>query len=326
MSDSTSDLIQSITKGEAVTNAYSATKSSTASSDLDKDAFLSLLMAQLQYQDPLDPMDNTEMVAQLAQFSSLEQISNLNTTMTNSASYSMIGKYVYAEYYDETNHQTTSVEGYVDSVTMVNGEAKLVIGDKKVAYDDVKNVYDSATDYTQQINGNIVNSQALELVGKTVQALTTDDDGNVSDYVEGKVDYVTFVNDSPVLHIGGKEVYASDVVSVGDDSLILGKTVSYPTTASSSTSSDEEDEEDGTASGEVEKIVIEGDKIYLEVGDQKIEIEDLSSVMTAFSMVGKNLNLGDVSGEISGVVVRDAIPYVTVGDAEVKYNIAANAL
>ncbi len=48
-------------------------------SDLGKDAFLQLLVTQMQYQDPLNPVDNTEMIAQLAQFSSLEQMQNLNT-------------------------------------------------------------------------------------------------------------------------------------------------------------------------------------------------------------------------------------------------------
>ena len=46
-------------------------------SSLDKDAFLSLLVTQLEYQDPLSPQDNSEYVAQLAQFSSLEQMTNM---------------------------------------------------------------------------------------------------------------------------------------------------------------------------------------------------------------------------------------------------------
>jgi len=53
-----------------------------ASKSLDKDAFLRLLTTQLQNQDPLNPTDSTEFTAQLAQFSSLEQLSNVNETLT----------------------------------------------------------------------------------------------------------------------------------------------------------------------------------------------------------------------------------------------------
>ena len=54
----------------------------TNESDLDRDAFLRLLVTQMENQNPLEPQENGEFVAQLAQFSSLEGIDNLNDTMT----------------------------------------------------------------------------------------------------------------------------------------------------------------------------------------------------------------------------------------------------
>lgn len=50
-------------------------------SSLGKDDFLKILIAQLQNQDPLDPMDDREFIAQMAQFSSLEQMTNMNEAM-----------------------------------------------------------------------------------------------------------------------------------------------------------------------------------------------------------------------------------------------------
>ncbi|WP_312936027.1 flagellar hook assembly protein FlgD [Pseudomonas sp.] len=65
--------------------ATDSTKSNTGSagSALGKDAFLKLLATQMQNQNPLDPQDNGEFVAQLAQFSSLEGIQTLNGSVTS---------------------------------------------------------------------------------------------------------------------------------------------------------------------------------------------------------------------------------------------------
>lgn len=58
--------------------AYAATqKTEKKENDLDKDAFIKLLVTQLQYQDPLEPQENGEFIAQMAQFSSLEQMTNM---------------------------------------------------------------------------------------------------------------------------------------------------------------------------------------------------------------------------------------------------------
>lgn len=53
----------------------------TKQSDLGKDEFLKLLMAQLKHQDPLDPMDDKQFISQMATFSQLEQSINMSETM-----------------------------------------------------------------------------------------------------------------------------------------------------------------------------------------------------------------------------------------------------
>ena len=62
-----------------------AIKPANESKELDKNAFLELMVAQMNNQDPLSPQENGEFIAQLAQFSSVEGIDNLNNTVDSLA-------------------------------------------------------------------------------------------------------------------------------------------------------------------------------------------------------------------------------------------------
>src|SRR5881397_3940704 len=76
---------------------------------LGKDDFLKLLLAQLQNQDPMKPMDDSQMIAQMAQFSALEATQTLQATIQQSSNVqtifqagALIGKYVQADQSDGT--------------------------------------------------------------------------------------------------------------------------------------------------------------------------------------------------------------------------------
>ncbi|WP_379965614.1 flagellar hook assembly protein FlgD [Ectobacillus sp. sgz5001026] len=67
----------------SIPNTYTPKVATPPKKDLGKDDFLKLLVTQLKNQDPSQPMQNGEFIAQMAQFSSLEQMTNLNQTMTD---------------------------------------------------------------------------------------------------------------------------------------------------------------------------------------------------------------------------------------------------
>jgi len=130
-------------QASAVTGAFQTqqaqrTTTKTAGDLFSSETFLKLVGAQMKSQNPLEPMKDTEFIAQMSQFSSLEQITKLNTTMTSlglalqlTQGSAMVGKTV--SYLPEG--ATVPVRGTVDRVTIGNGgkDMQLVVGGVQVS-------------------------------------------------------------------------------------------------------------------------------------------------------------------------------------------------
>jgi len=122
--------------GTVAGNAAALANSATAGSGqtLGQNDFLQLLMTQLQNQDPMSPMDNTQFIAQMAQFSSLEQMTNLvsatqamNANNEVAQSVSLIGHNV-----TYTNSDGSTGSGVVSEVDVSSGNVQLKIGDTSI--------------------------------------------------------------------------------------------------------------------------------------------------------------------------------------------------
>lgn len=147
-------LVAPVKDGEIESTAISTTKKDTkGTGTLGKDAFLQLLVAQMKYQDPLNPSSDTEWISQMAQFSSLEQMQNMNTTITNSQAFSMMGQTV------EITADDKKIEGVVDYVTVSDGKAYVSVNGQKYEAEKVTSVL--STDYLQKINGPQVEKQTI---------------------------------------------------------------------------------------------------------------------------------------------------------------------
>lgn len=110
-------------------------------SNLDKDAFLQLLVAQMKYQDPLEPTSNTEYISQFATFSELEQMQNMSATLELSRASTLVGQTVLMKVTDSAG-RTTQVQGNVDYVVYENNKAYLSIGGELYSLDDLDKVAD----------------------------------------------------------------------------------------------------------------------------------------------------------------------------------------
>lgn len=149
---------------------------STQGNDLGKDAFLNLLVTQLQYQDPLEPTKDKEFLAQMAQFSALEQMQNLNTTFSMSQASSLIDKYVSGNVKNEVSGEVTEVVGIVDAVNLKGGVPYLLIQGQEMALKDVQNVISDFGSETKAIIDTLENlGNKVDSIDEIVMNMLTDE-------------------------------------------------------------------------------------------------------------------------------------------------------
>lgn len=126
---------------------------------MDKEAFLQLLVAQMQYQDPLEPTSNTEYISQYAQFSQVEQMQNMAATSELARATSLVGQEVYIKT-TTSKGDSKLLYGKVDYVVFENGKAYLAIDESLYSLDDLdtvvdldyKKAFDKAYDFTVKLN------------------------------------------------------------------------------------------------------------------------------------------------------------------------------
>lgn len=138
-----------IVDGKVVAETSSTYEKRSTGDTLDKQAFLQLLVAQMQYQDPLEPTDNTEYISQLAQFSALEAMQNVDQTLTNQNAFNLVGKQVIMSTGSEDGSTTAEIAGKVDFVQIIDGKAYVSIDDNMYSIDNLE--YVVSDDYIDKI-------------------------------------------------------------------------------------------------------------------------------------------------------------------------------
>jgi flagellar basal-body rod modification protein FlgD len=120
--------------------------------ELGKDQFLSILITQLRHQDPLQPMQDREFIAQMAQFTSLEQLMNINTQLTAmsqslGAASNLIGKQISWMFKPEDGSESTAMKsGIVDSIIVRDGVHYAKVGESEVSLDQIVKIENAATE------------------------------------------------------------------------------------------------------------------------------------------------------------------------------------
>ena len=212
--------VTNTTNNTSLASQLSSVTSKTTS--LGKDDFLKMLVAQLKNQDPLNPMDGTEFAAQLAQFSSLEQLTNMNTQLTNLGLYqktmisteavNLLGKEVTVgqgnqfQVDGDNGNFSYSIAGDVAQVSISILEAsgrevdRIAAGTQSAGQQNVT--------WQKGNNSNGLYSYKVTAVDANGDAL------KVTSMTTGKVTAVQYKDNAIYLTVNGQEVAFSNIVSV----------------------------------------------------------------------------------------------------------------
>ncbi|MFH2047300.1 MAG: flagellar hook assembly protein FlgD [Pseudomonadota bacterium] len=206
--------------------AGDSASSTQAKKEMGKEDFLNLLVTQLKFQDPLNPMDSQQFSAQLAQFSSLEQLTNMNTTLgeihnsmptgENNNIIDYIGKTV------KTNNSKIAIsDGTVgSSVYYLDDKADVSISILNSAGVEVRNIKEGLKDsgeYTISWDGLDNKGKKLDDGIYSIEIRAINESGaDVSAYAyfSGEVTGVTNGNKTPYLMVGGCLVSPEDVIEI----------------------------------------------------------------------------------------------------------------
>ena len=174
---------------------------------LDKDAFLQLLVAQMKYQDPLQPTSNTEYISQLATFSELEEMQNVSASMDMSRANALVGQYVFMNVTD-SNGKTTYPEGQVDYVVYQGGKIYLSVNEQLYNIDDLDTVADPeyllatrlADSFTTEINKlpktELISEKHIEAIETLINVYD-----NMTSYQQGYISKETMDKFKEILEV-----------------------------------------------------------------------------------------------------------------------------
>ncbi len=249
------------------------------------DDFLNLMVAQLQNQDFMNPVDDTQYVTQLAQFATMQQMQELASYQKTNYAISLVGKNITAAKFGVAGNLIKET-GVIQKVSLVDNSYEVTVNGKNFTLDQIMEINDNKTGSTSGSNtGSDTDKQAylLSLMGKNVEVKTTDEDGKTVN-VQGVVNKVSSEDGKYQVQIGDKWYPLDNVISVDGEepdieldpdkvselAAMVGKEVTVKIK--------DEDGDPDEKTGRVTKISTKGGEYRLMIGDEWYLMSDVVNV------------------------------------------------
>ena len=196
--------------------SWDAVFTDKADNGVSVDDFLNLMVAQLQNQDFMNPVDDTQYVTQLAQFATMQQMQELATYMKTNYVMSLVGKEVTAARFSVSG-ELQKETGRVEKISLVNNEYAVYINGKKFSLQQIMEL-GASEDKTE--SSKISMDQLMSMLDREVTVrLKAQGEGEKDTTITGVVDRISTESGKYRVQIDGKWYSADDVVEIAGEAV-----------------------------------------------------------------------------------------------------------
>lgn len=240
------------------------------------DDFLNLMVVQLQNQDFMNPVDDTQYVTQLAQFATMQQMQEMATYMKTNYVMSLVGQEITAAKFTVSG-ELQKETGKVEKISLVNNEFKVYVNGKQFTLEQIMEVHgNKATDKSDPEQLNYL----MSLVGKEITVRKRNEEGEATGKLTGVVEKISTEDGKYQVCIDGEWYPLEDVLEVsGSDSKAdrdyLYGLIGYEVTVRER---DEFGDPAGRITGVVERVSTEDGKFQVCIDGEWYPLDDVIDV------------------------------------------------
>jgi flagellar basal-body rod modification protein FlgD len=251
--------------------------------NMDLGQFIKLLVTEMQNQDPMNPMDNSEILQQISQLRAIASNDKMTTSLTSlKLQQDMVsGNAMLNQTVKAVDTAGISVTGKVDKVSIADNKVQLHIGEHTVNLTGVSEIKGDETMDSKmttaltsmQLQQDVASGNAL--LNQTVKGKTSN--GTV---ITGKVDKVTVDGNKVQLHIGANMIDLTNLTEVNgstistlqnQQNLVSGSALLYRLITGKSEAGE-------TITGYVDQVSVDGDKVQLHIGNNIIDLDNVTNI------------------------------------------------